>query len=66
MSNALYYISMEQEGVGVVVDAWHVALSIGAVAATAGAQAYAAVAIVFALFAAFYLALYIFWYLGNK
>ncbi|XP_073943884.1 ankyrin repeat-rich membrane spanning isoform X4 [Choristoneura fumiferana] len=46
--------------------AWHVALSVGACAAMAGAPAYVAVALCFALFAAIYLALYMTWNLGNK
>ncbi|XP_047987988.1 kinase D-interacting substrate of 220 kDa B isoform X1 [Leguminivora glycinivorella] len=46
--------------------AWHIALSIGACTAVAGAPAYVAVAVCFGLFAAIYLALYMFWSLGNK
>ncbi|GBP85350.1 Kinase D-interacting substrate of 220 kDa B [Eumeta japonica] len=46
--------------------AWHAALFVGAVTTVAGAAPHAAVAVCFALFAAFYLALYLFWNLGNK
>lgn len=46
--------------------AWHAALALGAVAAVAGAPVYVAVGLCFALFAIFYLALYILWYTGNK
>lgn len=46
--------------------AWHVALSLGACTAIAGAPAYVAVAVCFALFATIYLALYMLWYLGNR
>ncbi|XP_049867259.1 kinase D-interacting substrate of 220 kDa B isoform X3 [Pectinophora gossypiella] len=46
--------------------AWHVALSLGACVAVAGAPAYVALAVCAALFAAIYLALYILCYLGNR
>ncbi|CAH2990633.1 unnamed protein product [Chilo suppressalis] len=46
--------------------AWHAALAVGAITATAGAPAYIAVAVCFALFAVFYMALYVLWYTGNR